>query len=224
MARLRLITDHHYRSHAGRELAPAFDGHALHMHAQGWSDLPSDWDAVTDLLVLHHIAGTAETAAEAPVDTINALRRYVDAGKPVLLLHGGSAAGWMWDWWRPLVGLRWVRPNDPESAVASIHPLLPARVVPASCRHPLAARLPSFDLPADEIYTRLEQTCPVWVLMESRSSHGVHPACHLHRRRDGGLVAGFLPGHRPEVTRHPSVRTCVRMLAEHLLSGEDPHV
>ena len=38
---------------------------------------------------------------------------------PLLLLHGSSAAFWHWDWWRRIVGYRWVRGNDPDGIPAS---------------------------------------------------------------------------------------------------------
>ena len=50
-----------------------------------------------------------------------AMQTYVCSGRPLLLLHASSAAFPRWQWWRRLVGLRWVRRDDPDGLPRSRH-------------------------------------------------------------------------------------------------------
>ena len=161
------------------------------------------------------IIGRAEKIIDQAAE---AVRRYFETGKPVLLLHGGSAAFWPFDWFREAVGLRWVRGNDPDGVVASFHPKEPYRVEPAKCRHPLVSRLIPMDLPQDEIYTALEQTRPMWVLMNTTISSGTFPQCTESTSPWGGRVINFLPGHAATVTRDPALIANVRTLIDSLLA------
>ena len=136
--------------------------------------------------------------------------------KNLLLLHGGSSAFWPYAWFRELVGIRWVRGNDPDGFVASFHPHEPYKVVRAKCRHRLVNKLVEMDLPKDEIYTGLEQTRPVWTLMNTTISTGTFPQCTESATPWGGRVINFLPGHDKSVTRHPDFIANVKLLIDDL--------
>ena len=109
MARILFIADHHYNSFPGRYLAPAFDGHELTLYQDDYSalDNPNMGDDY-DLLVLNCIAETCNNPLPGDEAELQ-VKAWIQAGKPILLLHGSSAAFWHWPWWRQLVGWRWVR-------------------------------------------------------------------------------------------------------------------
>lgn len=153
-------------------------------------------DPHCELLMLNWISDTGSNAH--PGKAIEEpLRAYLEQGRPLFLIHGASAAFAKWPWWRELVGLRWVRPDDPDGVAASTHPVRPYSVEVAKVRHPLARELRAFDLPTDEIYIHLEQTCPITVLMETRTEEGTFPQAYLAESPWGGRIGGFIPGHKP---------------------------
>ena len=218
MARILFIADHHYNSFPGRYLAPAFDGYEVRFFQDNFSELssPSLVDDY-DLLVLNCISETCNNeplGADAEVQ----VKAWVQAGKPILLLHGSSAAFWQWQWWRKMVGWRWVRPNDPDGIDASTHPVRPFNVVRAKTGHPLAAELRELNLPTDEIYINLQQVCPAWTLLETTTDEGTFPMAHIHQLPQGSLIGAFLPGHDKAVTSHPDVHFNVRRMADWLLA------
>lgn len=220
MARILLAADDHYGQHCADHLRPAFADHQVRFLENDLTPLGADdWVDGTDLLALHCIAGTCGNPMPGP-DIEAQVRRWLKAGKPLLLLHGASAAFWHWDWWRPLVGHRWVRKNDPDGAPPSTHPVRPYRVTVQRGRHPLCERLVDLDLPADEIYIDLEQTCQTWQLMTTATDEGAYVQCHAHVTAHGGEVIGFLPGHAPAVTTDERVHRAIRTLAHHLLGLE----
>lgn len=213
------VADDHYNSFPGRNTYEmiAADYPAMKFVENDWSCFASaDLAAECDLLILNMIADTCglaipdEKAAEA-------VKRYCETGKPLLLLHGGSSAFWPYDWFRESSGLRWVRGNDPDGFEASFHPHEPYCVTVSKCRHPLAKKLVPMDLPQDEIYTGLEQTRPFTILMETKISSGTFPQCTESFTRWGGRVINFLPGHLPVVTRHPAFVANVKTLINDLL-------
>lgn len=102
------------------------------------------------LLILNMIAGTGGQPAPDATATA-AVLAYCRSGRPLLLLHGGSAAFWPWPWWRRNCGLRWVRPEDPDGADPSFHPKEASQIRVSKSRHPLAACLEPMSLPVDEI-------------------------------------------------------------------------
>jgi len=216
--------DRHYDQHCGR---------VLHQHLAPHYPLMSfhedDWRCFLDpalpqrckLLILHFISGACNIPApDAAAEPL--VRATLERGCPVLLLHSGSAAFWQWDWWRPIVGHRWVRPNDPDGFAHSTHPVRPFRLEVAKTRHPLARQLRAIDLPEDEIYTDLEQTCPTTTLLTTTIAEGTFPQAYLATTPWGGQLAAYLPGHRPHVVAHPDMVTNVRTLIDHLLAGARP--
>ncbi|MBN1673623.1 MAG: ThuA domain-containing protein [Kiritimatiellae bacterium] len=213
------LADEHYGTHAGRVVYERLrTDFAFDFHECDWTPLENGpLDSRYELLVLHTIAGTGRAAPPGARASAN-LKAWFEAGRNALLLHGSSAAFWHWDWWRPIVGWRWVRADDPDGAAPSRHPTKPYAVKVAKCRHPLAARLRDMDLPADEIYIGLEQTGPTVTLMETTIEEGTFPQCYLRGTPWGGTIAGFLPGHDPAVVARPELAANVRALIDHLLN------
>ncbi len=213
------LADNHYGARPGAMLYEVIrDEWEMCFREDDWSPLAEpDFAETCELLILNMIAGTGTAPPPGPAHE-RQVRAYVAGGGNLLLLHGASAAFWPWDWWRPIVGFRWVRRDDPDAFAPSTHPTRPYRVAPAKTRHPLAATLTAMDLPADEIYTDLEQTCPATVLMTTTTDEGTFPMCYQCRTPAGGTVLAYLPGHRREAVQHPDAIANCRVLIEALLS------
>ena len=214
------FADNHVGSHAGKvifEHLPEELQKRICFVEDDWSLLESGkWVDDCDLLILNMIGGTCDIPHPGE-GSERAVRAYCERGGNALLLHGSSAAFWQWDWWRRNVGFRWVRPNDPDNIPRSVHPTKPYAMRLKKCRHPLMAQLQPFELPADEIYTELEQVCPAMVLMDTAISEGVYPQCFENRTEWNGKFVGFLPGHRPEATSDPTLIHNIVAIINYLL-------
>ena len=202
------FADNHYGVHPGKvifEHLPAELQQKMTFFEDDWSEMSKEGFAEKcSLLVLNMIGGTCDiphpdNAAEKEI------RRYLEKGGEAVLLHGSSAAFWQWDWWRSMVGFRWVRPGDPDGVEASYHPVKPYSLRLGKSRHPLMEALQELELPADEIYAKLEQVSPAHVLMDTAIEEGVFPQCFENRTPWGGRLVHFIPGHAPEVTAHPVI-------------------
>ena len=136
------------------------------------------------------------------------------------MLHGSSAAFWQWEWWRNIVGFRWVRPNDPDGVEHSTHPNKPYRLTVSKTRHVLTKSLEEIELPADEIYINMEQVCPAMILMETHIEEGTFPQCTEAVSPWGGKLVNFIPGHAPEVTSNPKLIRNVETIIDYLLKGK----
>lgn len=217
---ITFLADDHYDAHSGASLYEVLkDRFSLQFAENDLSPLDApDFADTCELLILNVIGGTCNQplAGEAAERSV---RAYLERRKPLLLLHGSSAAFWHWDWWRTLVGLRWVRPGDPDGIEPSTHPVRPYRVDVSKCRHPLCRKLQPMDLGEDEIYTRLEQVNPVTVLMEATTVEGTFPQCWENQTPWGGRVLGFLPGHNKEVVQTASLVENAALLIENLLAN-----
>jgi hypothetical protein len=215
------LADGHWGSRAGfrlhERLKDAFD---IRFAENSLAPLfEPGFPSACDLLVLHRITGTDnEQESGLPEGTEQALLDYLKTGKPLLLLHGSSAAFWRWPWWRRLAGYRWVREDDPDGGTPSVHPYREHTILPARSRHPLIARLSPIVLTEDEVYTRLEQTCPCVTLMETTIPEGTFPMAYECLSDWGGKVMGFIPGHKPESVDHPDLVRTVRLFMEYLLA------
>jgi hypothetical protein len=211
------FADNHYDSFPGRHIYEQLKAdYDISFYEDDWSVMENDdFSDKCDLLILNMIGETCDVPhpSEAAEKQI---RKYAENGGSFLLLHGSSAAFWKWAWWREIVGFRWVRPNDPDNAAKSTHPVKPYRVEVAKCRHELCSKLESIDLPADEIYTELEQTCPVSVLMQTKIEEGTFPQCYECATSWGGRIIGYLPGHKVEVTSSPEFICNIKVLLDYI--------
>ena len=149
------------------------------------------------LLIVDFISGLGKIPKPGPAAEAN-VREYCEKGKPILLIHAGSAAFPDWDWWRKMTGLRWVRENDPEGLPPSVHPVKDFSVRKTRSKHEIMTKLREYSLKDDEIYTKLAKTADVDVLMETEISEGIFPMVYATKNQWGGKVMGFLPGHKPE--------------------------
>jgi hypothetical protein len=215
------FADNHYGARPGfhiyRELSLRYSIRFFEDDYSGLAD-PA-FASSCELLILNCIAGTG-TAPPPGGDAESAVKAYCMSAKPMLLLHGASAAFSLWAWWRQCTGFRWVRPNDPDGVSPSVHPVRPYRIAPAKCRHPLMGTLTPIELPRDEIYTRLEQVNPAVVLMHTTIKEGTFPMLYESATPWHGRVIGFLPGHRPKVCSSAAIVSTAALCVDYLLAAK----
>ena len=211
------IADNHYGVHPGKMIHEVIkNDYEIDFHEDSY-DVANTKEFVSDyeLVILNSIGDTCGVP-HAGDEMEMQIKAYVEAGKNILLLHGASAAFWKWSWWREIVGLRWVRANDPEQITPSTHPVRPYKVTRSKTRHPLVAQLKDLDLPEDEIYINLEQMGPVTTLMETKTDEGTFTQCYECITPYGGKIVGFIPGHALAVTQHEDVVENIKTIINYL--------
>jgi hypothetical protein len=196
--------DNHYGTHGGKVLFEKIkDNFDIDFYEDNWSCFSHDNLADRyDLIILNMISGTCDIHSPSILDIKNILT-YIQIGMPLFLLHGSSAALWQLSWWREIVGYRWVKDVDPDGVAPSVHPICPYKLRVAKSRHSLCEKLKAIDLPKDELYTDLEQTCPAITIMEAVTEKGIFPMCYEATTLWGGSIITYIPGHDPEVIRIP---------------------
>jgi hypothetical protein len=168
------------------------------------------------LLMINLICGLGKLP-QPDMATETEVKRYCMSGKPLLLIHAGSAAFSGWSWWRKLTGLRWVRENDPDGMEPSVHPVKDYAVRRTGSKHPLTKELKGFELKDDEIYTKLAQTTEVDALLETNISEGTFPMAFVSKNEWGGEVIGFLPGHKPASFENSDMTGDISAIIKYLL-------
>lgn len=209
------LADNHYDMHPGAKINRAFTTQ-FGIESQFYEDDVKSFLKIdpgdVDLLILNHIGDTCGID-HAGKEAESWVRQYLDSGKPVFLQHGSSAAFWKWDWWRTLVGFRWVRPNDPDGVEKSTHPHVEVHLRKTKARHPLSERIREFTMPEDELYIDLESVCPAQVLMEADYEGKSYPMLYECTSPWGGKLVGWLPGHRESTLKHPDfLHNCVEIV------------
>lgn len=214
---LYFFADNHYDKHPGLQMHKRLRfPEPCSFHEDDWSAMEApNFAQSCSLLILNMIGDTCDVP-HPNEQAERQIRAYAEKGGSFLLLHGSSAAFWKWDWWRPIVGLRWVRPHDPDGVAASTHPVRPYQLQVSKCRHPLCRKLKPVSFPVDEIYTELEQTCPVAVLMQTTTDEGTFPQCWECTTPWGGKILGLLPGHNAEAFDAPGFMDNVMTLYQEL--------
>ena len=209
--------DKHYGVHPGKHIYEQLkNDYEIDFVEDDWSVFTAPFKEKYELLILNMIGDTCDLPHPGPECEAH-IKEWMESGKPVLLLHGSSAAFWHWDWWRRNVGYRWVRNNDPDQVAVSTHPKRPYRLEVCKSRHPLVKKLQAIDLPHDEIYINLEQTGPTIDLLYTTTDEGSYPQAWESQTEWGGRILGFLPGHYPEVTEHPAVIKTIGIFIDALL-------
>lgn len=216
------FADSHFDKHCGLKLFEQFPEQLKQRTVfteNSWEILENgQWDQDCELLILNMI-GTTCGQPHAGCNAEAAVKRYVERGGNILMLHGSSAAFWQWAWWREICGFRWVRPNDPDNIERSVHPVRTFTTSVAKSRHRLISELEEFTLADDEIYIRCEQTLPMTVLMETHTEEGIFPQCVECLTSYGGKEIIFLPGHHVSSFENKAFIRNNFVLIDYLLSG-----
>lgn len=171
-----------------------------------------------ELLILNVIGSTCNI----PHVSKNAekyLLEYCKKGGNILLLHGSSAAFWEFDWWREIVGHRWVRGGDPDGVEPSTHPVKPYKLTKVKSRHPLAKKFRDVDMLEDEIYINLEQTAPTMAFLKTTISEGTFVQSYETITKFGGKIAAFIPGHYPAAIANKDLIFNIELLIDYLTLG-----
>jgi hypothetical protein len=210
------FADNHYGTHPGKVIYENLQNNKIKFYEDDWSVLEDgSWVEDCELLILNMIGGTCDIP-HPNNNAETAVKKYLKTGKPMLLLHGSSAAFWQWSWWRNIPGLRWVRPNDPDNVANSVHPKGICKLTKAKTRHELIDKLQEIELVEDEIYTQLEQVSPVMILMETVVNNKTEPQCIETISPWGGKIVSFIPGHRSENTK--LISSNVEIIINYLLT------
>ncbi len=214
------FADDHYGVHPGKNIfenLPDELKKRMIFVENDWSLLESGkWLDDCELLILNMIGATCNLP-HPDCNAEKAVKKWCMDGGNILSLHGSSAAFWQWDWYRQIVGLRWVRPNDPDGVANSIHPVKPYNVRVCKNRHVLCSRLVPLELGSDEIYINLEQVSKIDILMDTFIEEGVFPQCTEAITPWGGKFINFIPGHSPEITTKSELIHNIVELIKYLL-------
>lgn len=217
--RILFLADNHYGTYCGRAVYTAlqadYDGDLLE---DDYGDKLADLDYSAYGMLVTWAIGDTPGAPHAPATAAAPLRAWLSQGVPMVLLHGGSASFWQWDWWRELVGYRWVRKSDADGFSPSVHPIVPYELLPVKGRHPLCPRLEAFAVPQDELYIELEETRPVQRLLEATHAGRSYAQAWATSNPWGGTVLGYLPGHDPAVAASGPNLANIRTLLDYALS------
>ncbi len=215
------FTDDHYQASPGKHIynkLPIELKEKIVFQEDQWDLLESgDWEKDCELLILHMISDTCNQPIPGK-GAENAVRKYCERGGNMLLLHASSAAFWHWQWWRNIVGLRWVRPNDPDGIIPSSHPKIPSVIEVSKVRHPLVSKLKKIVLPKDEVFVDLEQMNPITVLMETSIYGETYPQAYECETPWKGKILSFIPGHIPQSTENPDLIWDVSEMIRYLLA------
>jgi len=213
------FADDHYSVSPGKIICKNFPDEVLKktfFSENDWTKLESgDWIGDCELLILHMIGATCGQPHPGH-NAETAVKKWCENGGSILLLHGSSAAFWQWQWWRKIVGFRWVRPGDPDRVNPSKHPVKPYFVRLCKTGHALTKTLKPLSLPMDEIYTELEQVSPCTILMDTKIEDDVYPQCFETISPWGGKIVSFLPGHDPQTTSLPEVNENILAIVQYL--------
>lgn len=200
------FSDDHFGAHPGKTVfdrLPEEWKEKISFHENDFSLLESgQWLENCELLILNMIGSTCNLPHPG-IHAEKSVKTWCEKGGNILLIHGSSAAFWQWDWWRKIQNIRWVRPDDPDGAKASTHPVKPYKVTLCKTRHILLSRLQEMTLPEDEIYTELENVNPFYPLMETHIEEGTFIQCCESLTPWKGKLVNFLPGHSKSVTENP---------------------
>ena len=69
----------------------------------------------------------------------------------------------------------------------------------------------------DEIYTALEETCPIMTLMTIVVNGETWPQCCEAISPWNGKIVSLIPGHKPESTENPGLISNLEVLIDYLL-------
>lgn len=162
-----------------------------------------------DLLLIYHTQRKTTPAAK------EAVTAWVNAGKPLAIVHCGIGAYADWQQYREWCGLYWVW-HDEVAPVKSGHPHEPCviRIKDAALGLPWQEAW----LPRDEVYTQLGQGNLVKVLATATMADGKEwPVAWQNTKMPN--IAVFAPGHRYDIWQLPLMQEGLRATIDLVRSG-----
>jgi uncharacterized protein len=165
-ARILLVTGQDYPGHPWKLTAPALalelrkDARLEVVTVEDPHFLDSEALARYDVVVLHFMNWEQASPGEKAREN---LRRFVESGKGLVLVHFACGAWQDWPGFADLAGRAWdpkMRPHDPRGVF---------QVKITDGEHPITRGLDGFETD-DELYTCLAGSCPIHVLASARSS------------------------------------------------------
>jgi len=218
-----LLADPHHRNPAtglsGREglMHALQDGVAEHVHVVPANErgLTQEDLADADLLVVYH------TQQTATLDQQQLLAAYVNAGRPMLVVHCGIGAYASWPQYQRWLGRYWVWQSQASQTLpASEHPHLPCQLQAVEGAADIHLSWADAWLPRDEVYIKLGQAGPIQTLAAMLAHHPDGSPIHepaIWRPVDYPNILVTLPGHRYDIWTLPAMRDQLRASAAALL-------
>jgi len=206
-ARILLVTGQDYPGHPWKLTAPALAlelGRDPRLEVVTVEDphfLDSAALARYDAVVLHFMNWEQPAPGEKAREN---LRRFVEGGKGLVLVHFACGAWQDWPGFADLAGRAWdpkMRPHDPRGVF---------RVKITDGEHPITRGMEAFDAD-DELYTCLAGSRPIHVLASARSSvDGVDYPMAFVLNHGKGRVFHSVLGHDLKAITVPGVATLYR--------------
>lgn len=162
----------------------------------------SDITEKYDVLILYDLSN--ELSEKGRVN----LRRFLEQGKGVLILHHAIADynGWEW-WWKEVVGGKYVLEAEPGFEASTYQHDVHLNVTPTA-DHPITRGLSEFDI-VDETYKRMWISDKVNVLLRTDHATSDGPVAWISPYRLSRVVYVQL-GHDRLAHLHPVFQTLVR--------------
>lgn len=165
--------------------------------------------ATADLLLIYHTQRQSTPAAR------DAVAAWVNAGKPLAIVHCGIGAYADWKQYRDWCGYYWVW-HDEDAPVRSGHPHEPCVIKVKDTA--LATPWLETWLPRDEVYVRLGSGDPVTLLATATMPDGFEcPVAWQNAKRPN--IAVFAPGHRYDIWQlpqmHEGLRATIELVQKH---------
>lgn len=192
--RVVLLADDHFGSGGREGLAEALEAltGGAPLVVEPTTTIEKAELAQASLLVLYHTQSAVDSETQA------ALTAWVEAGRPLVLVHAALGA---WPGWEEYG--RWACRVWRWGPDGSFHPIEPARLQV----QPQAWFRPTWDaaeLPIDEVYMKLDETDPAIDVLTAEIPQGTVPAAWLSARHPN--VASWMPGHRGDTWTVPATR------------------
>lgn len=147
--------------------------------------------AGADLLLVYH------TQEQTTAETEAVLTAWVDAAKPLVIVHAGLGAWPKWEAFQQWCGVIW------EWGV-STHPHEPTNLEVTE-GNPLRFTYREAWLPKDEVFIKLKEVAPIQIGLTATLKDGsVYPAAWRSEKYPN--VGAWMPGHRQDSWRVPAMR------------------
>lgn len=143
------------------------------------------------MLIIYHTRTTPDDASRS------ALMEWVDAGKPLAIVHAGLGAYPEWNAYTAWCGRVWSWDPDHPSE----HPHEESRL---RITAPLGLAWQEVALPRDEVFIKLRQTAPCHDWAEVAISSGTFPAAWSPAGHPN--IGIWVPGHRGDIWSLPAIR------------------